>query len=140
MTLFVLDTDHLSLFQRGYSPLLPRISTVPADRIATTIVSVEEMLQGRLSQVRRASQGKDRINAYTWLQKTLMFFQAFQILPFDNEAEQQYADLVSRRLAIGAQDLKIAAIALSHKAILVTRNQRDFKRIVDLTLQDWTAE
>jgi len=37
MTLFVLDTDHLSLFQRGYGPLLPRIQAAPASRMAITI-------------------------------------------------------------------------------------------------------
>ena len=140
MALLVLDTDHLSLFQRGYDLLLPRIRAVPASRIAITIVSVEEMLQGRLAQIRRASQGQDRINAYTWLEKTLIFFQAFRILSFGAEVERRYADLVARRLGIGAQDLKIAAIALSHDAVLVTRNQRDFNRISELSLEDWTIK
>jgi tRNA(fMet)-specific endonuclease VapC len=140
MALFVLDTDHLSLFQRGYSPLLPRIRAVPASRIAITIVSVEEMLQGRLAQVRRASHGQDRINAYAWLEKTLIFFQAFRVLSFDAEVERLYVGLVARRLGIGALDLKIAAIALNHDAVLVTCNQRDFNRIAELSLEDWTAE
>jgi tRNA(fMet)-specific endonuclease VapC len=139
-TLFALDTDHLSLFQRGHGPLLPRIRAVPASRMAITIISVEEMLQGRLAQVRRASQGEERINAYTWLEKTVVFFQAFQILSFDAEAERRYAALVARRLGVGAQDLKIAAIALSHDAVLVTRNRRDFNRISELSLEDWTIE
>ncbi|MFO7640769.1 MAG: type II toxin-antitoxin system VapC family toxin [Candidatus Competibacteraceae bacterium] len=138
--LFVLDTDHLSLFQRGHDSLLPRIRAIPASRIAITIITVEEMLQGRLAQVRRASQGEDRINAYTWLEKTVLFFQAFQILSFDAEAERRYANLVARRLGIGAQDLKIAAIALSHNAVLVTRNRRDFNRVPELSLDDWTIK
>ena len=45
----VFDTDHLSLFQRGYPTLLPRIQAVPVTQIAITVVSVEEMLQGRLA-------------------------------------------------------------------------------------------
>ena len=101
MTLFVLDTDHLSLFQRGYGPLLPRIQAVPASRMAITIISVEEMLQGRLAQVRRAGQGEERINAYTWLEKTIRFFQFFQILSFDTEVERRYAALLARRFGDG---------------------------------------
>lgn len=136
----VLDTDHLSLFQRGYRALLPRIQTVPATQIAISIVSVEEMLQGRLAQIHRAGNGEERVRAYAWLQKTLTFLRAFRVLPFDAEAERQYAALVARRLRIGAQDLKIAAIALHHGAVLVTRNRRDFTRIADLPLEDWSIE
>ncbi len=138
MTLFVLDTDHLSMFQRGYGPLLPRIQAVPASRMAITIISVEEMLQGRLAQVRRAGPGEERINAYTWLEKTIRFFQFFQILSFDAEVERRYAALLARRLGVGAQVLKIAAIALNHHAVLVTRNRRDFNQISELPLEDWT--
>ena len=59
MALWVFDTDHLSLFQRGYPTLLPRIQAIPATQIAISIVSVEEMLQGRLAQVRRAATGAE---------------------------------------------------------------------------------
>jgi tRNA(fMet)-specific endonuclease VapC len=140
MALRVFDTDHLSLFQRGYPTLLPRIQAVPAMQIAISIVSVEEMLQGRLAQIRRAANGEDQIRAYAWLDKTLAFFRAFRVLPFDAQAERRYADLAARRLRIGAQDMKIAAIALNHGAILVTRNTRHFGRIAELALEDWTLE
>jgi tRNA(fMet)-specific endonuclease VapC len=35
-------------------------------------------------------------------------------------------------------DLKIASIAISNKAILVSRNLKDFEQVPDLTVQDWT--
>jgi tRNA(fMet)-specific endonuclease VapC len=140
MALRVFDTDHLSLFQRGYPTLLPRIQAAPAMQIAISVVSVEEMLQGRLAQVRRAATGEDRVRAYAWLDKTLTFFRGFRVLPFDAPAERRYADLAARRLRIGSQDLKIAAIALTQGAVLVTRNGRDFGRIAELALEDWTIE
>jgi tRNA(fMet)-specific endonuclease VapC len=140
MALRVFDTDHLSLFQRGYPNLLPRLQAVPAPQIAISVVSVEEMLQGRLAQVRRAATGEDRIRAYAWLDKTLTFFRDFRVLPFDAQAERRYANLAARRLRIGAQDLKIAAVALNYGAVLVTRNRRDFERIAELVLEDWTIE
>ncbi|MGL5033972.1 MAG: hypothetical protein ACRC6M_09255 [Microcystaceae cyanobacterium] len=40
---------------------------------------------------------------------------------------------------IGSQDLKIAAIALTHQMTLVTRNTQDFRQIADLTLENWTT-
>ena len=140
MALLVFDTDHLSMSQRGYPALLPRIQTIPAAQIAISIVSVEEMLQGRLAQVRRAATGADQVRAYAWLDKALTFFRAFRVLPFDAQAERLYADIAARRLRIGAQDMKIAAIALNHGAVLVIRNTRDFGRIAELALEDWTLE
>lgn len=74
------------------------------------------------------------------MEKTLTFVHAFRVLPFDAQAEQRYADLAAWRLRIGAQDLKIASIALTQGAVLVTRNRRDFGRIVELALEDWTLE
>ena len=38
---------------------------------------------------------------------------------------------------IGRGDLLIASIALAHKAVLVTRNLRDYRRIPNLQLANW---
>jgi len=40
---------------------------------------------------------------------------------------------------IGAMDLMIAAHARSIGATLITNNQKEFKRIHDLSVQDWSA-
>ncbi|MBU7582734.1 MAG: hypothetical protein KAF91_07460 [Nostoc sp. TH1S01] len=43
-----------------------------------------------------------------------------------------------QKINIGTQDLRIAAIALANNAIVVTRNHKDFSKIPDLSLEDWT--
>ena len=42
------------------------------------------------------------------------------------------------KVRIGTMDLKIAAIALVHEAVLITRNVSDFVKVPGLRAQDWT--
>jgi hypothetical protein len=65
MSLYVLDTDHVTLFQRAHAVVVQRVAAVEPEALAVTVVTVE--------------------------------------------------------------------------GILVTRNRRDFERVPDLVLQDWTV-
>ena len=41
-------------------------------------------------------------------------------------------------MRVGSQDLRIAAIAIANDGILVTRNRRDFEKVPNLAIADWT--
>jgi predicted nucleic acid-binding protein len=65
------------------------------------------------------------------------------ILPFDQDAARNYAQIVARRTAqgrpISTEDAQIAATAVQHQLPLVTRNTRDFELIPELQLVNpWT--
>ena len=135
---YVLDSDLLSLYQRGDELLKRHLSQVPSEHAAISIISVEELLRGRLAQVRRAKHAHERVQAYYWLSKTLDFLCNFPVLQYDSRAEAYFQLFLERKIRIGIQDLKIAAIALSHNAILLTRNHRDFQHIPDLKCEDWS--
>ncbi len=64
------------------------------------------------------------------------------IEPWDEEAARQYglirALLKKEGNIIGNNDLMIASHARSIDAVLVTNNTREFSRVPDLTLEDWT--
>ena len=56
MTLYVLDTDHISLQQRGHPIVLQQLRVLgQADSVAVAIITVEEQIRGRLEIVRRRS-------------------------------------------------------------------------------------
>jgi len=48
------------------------------------------------------------------------------------------AELESQGVAIGPNDLMIAAIARSLDAVMVTANASEFRRVPDLVVEDWT--
>lgn len=138
MTLWILDTDHISLLQRGNPIVEKRIRSINLRDIAITIVSAEEQLYGRLNQIRRAKSLEALMVGYQALAATLEDFQAANILDFTATAIDIYHGLVKQKIRIGSQDLRIAAIALSVNGILVTRNQRDFAKVPNLVIQDWS--
>lgn len=45
MSLWILDTDHVSLFQRGHSFVNKRTNETKSEEIATTIISVLNLPQ-----------------------------------------------------------------------------------------------
>jgi tRNA(fMet)-specific endonuclease VapC len=140
MTLWVFDTDHLSLQQRGNVLLANRISQVPLDTLAVTIISVEEQLYGRLNQIRRSQNTEIMTVAYDDLQRTIRRFQSLRVLPFNAEAAQLYQGFLDQKIRIGSHDLRIAAIVLVHGGVLLTRNRRDFSKVPDLLIEDWTLQ
>jgi tRNA(fMet)-specific endonuclease VapC len=138
MSWFILDTDHVSLYRRGHPQVQARVAATPPDRLAITIITVEEQLRGRLSQIRRAAPGLARIQAYARLREAVDYFKTVYILDFDDVANAIYESLRQQRIRIGTHDLHIAAIALAAGGVLVTRNQADFGQVPGLILQDWT--
>lgn len=134
----ILDTDHVSLQERGHLPLRARLASLPPGAIAVSVVTVEEMLRGRLAILARRSEGEARVRAYAKFLETVLFFSSVPVIPFDSTCEQQFQALRTMRLRVGSQDLRIAATALVHNVVLATRNRRDFEQVPGLMLDDWS--
>jgi tRNA(fMet)-specific endonuclease VapC len=142
MSLYILDTDCFSLWQQNHPMMVQRVE-VNAENLAVTIVTVEEVIRGRLNVIRQASepsQADKLVLAYTRLWDTLDDFKILNILKFDQNAFTIYTAFHRQKIRIGTQDLRIAAIVLANNAILVTRNYRDFSQVPDLVQEDWTIQ
>ena len=136
--MFILDTDHVSLFQRHNPRVSARVLATPAQELATTVITVEEQLRGRLERVRRARSDAEVVRAYHNLLATSLYLRTITIIGFDEQAQTIFRRLRVQGIRIGTQDLRIAAITLSHGATLVTRNGQDFATIPSLNMEDWS--
>lgn len=138
MTQWVLDTDHVSLLQRGHPVVVRRISAVNPDEIAVTIITIVEQMYGRLDVIKRAKSKQELITAYSLLRETFNRLCQANILDFNEAAFNIYNELLKQKIRVGTQDLRIAAIALSLNATVVTRNFKDFEKVPNLKIVDWS--
>ena len=108
----LLDTDHLTLYDFGHPLVRHRLARYPPGAVGTSVVTMEESLRGRLAALARATNGPTRVACYGLLSRTVRLFHRLPTVPFDHAEEGEFQRLRSLRLNVGAQDLKIAAVAL----------------------------
>lgn len=140
MSLWVLDTDHISLLQRNHPNVRKRLLLIDPNKIFVTVITFEEQMRGRLNQVKQAKSQESLISAYHALRETIEDYKSLNLLDFDKDAYYCHMNLLRQKIRIGSQDLRIAAIALSVDGIVVTRNQQDFAKVPNLQTEDWTVE
>lgn len=70
-----------------------------------------------------------------------MFLSNVEILPYDKNASIDYglirAELEKKGEPIGLLDMLIAAHAKSLRITLVTNNEREFRRVKGLNIENW---
>ena len=131
---YLLDTNTIIFALKdaeGRSAL--RIGEVAHDEVVICSVVEAELYHGA-TKYGRPPRRKAALDA---------FLQPFQSLPFDSACVPEYArireHLESQGSSIGANDLLIAAIALTHGLTVITNNTAEFKRVPGLRVEDWSA-
>jgi tRNA(fMet)-specific endonuclease VapC len=122
--MILIDTDHASYLK------YPEV-------IGVAIATVEERMRGWLAVIAKERKAIRQVAGYQELARLFEFYQEFEIIPFDIAAAQKFEELRSQRLRVGTMDLKIAATALVHDALLLSANLRDFKRVAGLRAENW---
>mgnify|MGYP006327324429 FL=1 len=140
--MIILDTDCLSLLNRERllesSKLRQKLEQFSPDELFTTIITFEEQMRGWMSFIAKAKIIEQQIYAYERLHRSLEAYRNTTVFYFFENAAKIFQDLKSQKIRIGVMDLKIASIAISRKAILVSRNLKDFEAVPNLVVNDWT--
>ena len=140
--MLILDTDHMSLMHWGQGEdaerFRKRLVQTPANDLATTIVSYEEQTRGWLAYMARAKSLEQQIEAYRRLHRHLEIYSGIRVIDFDEPSAVEFQSLRHLKRHIGVYDLRIAAIAKSKQAKLITRNTADFEQVPGLPIADWT--
>jgi tRNA(fMet)-specific endonuclease VapC len=128
---FLLDTNTISdLARRPKGPVRSRIARVGDAAVCTSIIVAAEFRFGA------AHKRSTRLTA-----QVEAILGSTHILPLEPPVDRVYAELRARLAAIGrpigANDLLIAAHALTLGLTLVTANTREFARIEALPLENW---
>ena len=128
MSLYLLDTDTISLIEQRHPTVTQRVATHPTSDVAISVISVQEQVTGWLSSINRARQRPQIENAYQRLIRDFLpIWRRFDVVPYHDPAILRFEYLRSRKLTVGRADLRIAAVALVNGLIVVTRNRRDLR-------------
>jgi len=91
-----------------------------------------------MAYIAKSPQIDHQIKACARLKTHLNVYSTFEVLDFNDAAGKVFEKLRKVKLRVGTADLKIASIALSQDATLISRNLRDFSGIPNLDVFDWT--
>jgi tRNA(fMet)-specific endonuclease VapC len=138
--IFALDTNILSELLKSNPRIVARFDAVPeADEVVITVVSWFEVLRGRMASILTAADAEQLLTAQTRFVADRKTLERFQVLDFTIAAGAHFERLLTNKKLkkIGRADLLSACIALAHRATLVTRNLKDFKRVPGLAVENW---
>lgn len=128
----MLDTDICVQLLRGQAPrLLRRLRRRKVDEAAISSITLAELQYGAAKSARPGHHAM----------LLAQFLAPLAIAPFDGVAAEVYGKvrtaLERQGVPIGPLDTLIAAHALSLDGTLVTRNEREFRRVEGLRVENW---
>jgi tRNA(fMet)-specific endonuclease VapC len=131
---FLIDTNICIYIMNNHPPeVTRRFKNTEVGDVGVSSITISELQYG-ISKSKREKENQQRLDE---------FLIPFEILPYDEIASICYgeirAKLEERGVVIGPLDLLIAAQALSRELVLITNNEKEFKRIQSLKVEDWVT-
>ncbi|HRQ72792.1 MAG TPA: type II toxin-antitoxin system VapC family toxin [Phycisphaerales bacterium] len=128
----MLDTcTCIDLLRAGSEMIASRAQTFALDEIALSSVTLAELWRGVFRSARR--QHHEAL--------LVRFCTPLAVVPFDSSAAEVYGrlrgTLERAGTPIGALDTLIASHAIAVGATLITSNEREFRRVPGLKIENW---
>jgi len=132
MIKYMLDTNMcIYIIKRKPIDVIERFRRTQISQVGISSITLSELEYGIVKS------SKPDQNRFALAQ----FLAPMEILPYGDEAAQQYgrlrAYLEKQGTPIGSLDMLIAAHALSIDCILVTNNEKEFNRVPNLNIDNW---
>ena len=133
MLRYMFDTNICIYASKGSFPALERkLPTLKKGEACISIITLGELLHG-------AEKSTQKALSLAAVRTTISFL---PVMPIDEGVATHYAairtHLERKGTPISANDLWIAAHALAENLTLVTNNEREFKRVPKLKIENWT--
>ena len=129
---FLLDTDTCIYALKQTSAVLERLLAQKPEDVAVSVITEAEL---RTGAVKSSSVAKT-------LRLVENFLRPLAILEFTSSDAATYAQVRAKLeragTPIGQLDTLIAAQAVGRKLVLVSNNEREFRRVPGLHVQNWT--
>jgi tRNA(fMet)-specific endonuclease VapC len=129
---YLIDTN-ICIYIMNRSPIgvIKKFKQFEPGDIAISTISVSE-LQFGVSKSTRREENAIRLEE---------FLSPFEVLPYDQKAAKVYGgirfQLESLGRPMGSLDMLIAAHALSQNLVLITNNEKEFKHVKSLKVENW---
>jgi tRNA(fMet)-specific endonuclease VapC len=132
---YLLDTNIcIYIIKKRPASVLKKFESLSPGDVAISSITLAELYYGimKSSDPRKNQEALDK------------FLIPLEILDFEYAATIEYgkirADLEKKGTPIGSLDMLIASHAKSLNLTLVTNNEKEFERIPDLKIENWTKQ
>jgi predicted nucleic acid-binding protein len=129
---YVLDNNTVRAVLRNPTAYLEEQIRQYPGQVFISVVVVEEMIRGVMSELNRNMRRPEIVQHYNFLRSLVADLNLFPILPYDAVAEELFQSFSPAIKRVGLRDCRIAASAMTQRPeqfIVVTRNLDDFQAI-----------
>ncbi len=131
---YLLDTNIcIYLIKQNDKKLIKKFNRHSPLDIGISSITVAELWYG-VDKSKKQKENRSALNE---------FLQPFEIVNFNSESALVYGkiryELENSGLIIGSMDMLIASIALYNNLVIVTNNQKEFKRVSKLKVENWVS-
>lgn len=132
--MYLFDTDALSqIIKKNPSlPFIKRLASISPEHQYTTAITVGELAYGAYKSG-RAEYFLEKLERLVWPN--------IRVLAFDEGSAKIYgklrAGLERKGITLSEPDMRIAAIALHNKLVIVTGNVRHFSKMSGVSVENW---